>query len=619
MHIATIAFSVMAALGQADVDAQSPKRVIWVAVDSLRADRLHFAGYERKSSPWIDELVHSSAVFDSAFSPSNSTGFSVAATMAGRHYSLLDHASHPPHIPGEFNTLPSVLQTDGFRTFGWITNAVLISNGHRGYTRGFDEWHKIIPKSAPKPTIDEAIEYITQNYEPTEGPEFHYVHTMDVHEPYVPPMPFDRLWPEHENTGAVNYGTMRQADGRFVLSDLPYHSEGHHVRDSDIAFLETQYDGTVRYTDTRLPALLSALGYDRHKDLLILSADHGEQLFEHDFWGHGKSLYPEEINVPLLIRGPGIVPGRYAEPVSLIDIFPTLCELFRLESPDSILGVSLLSTLTAGAPVPLHAVYSEMPYWTGGVFAPEAAVIYGTDLYKLAANVQWIRPWKIWPVSEELYDLKADPQCDTNLAPSMRERAGQLNDLLREINPRYAPYTTEAIQGTDLDAVLGPELMPSLAKEESKRVRLRTASFRASGTSGVSLVIPESDLEMIASTTPGVPHLLEVHYTLDSGEFRLSLFDESSREPYWEYTLRKASREQKTLQVMVTPSYRLSRFAVTALAPGKAQFHTISLRAASLPTFEMVEWQRAETDERSSEHSDQGEARSALEALGYVD
>lgn len=164
MQIATIALSVMAALGQAEVDVQTPRRVIWVAVDSLRADRLQFAGYERNSSPWMDELVPSSAAFDSAYAPSNSTGFSVAATMAGRHYSLLDHDSHPPHIPSDIITLPSALQNGGFRTFGWITNALLIANGHRGYTRGFDEWHKIIPKSAPKPTIDEAIKYITQHY-----------------------------------------------------------------------------------------------------------------------------------------------------------------------------------------------------------------------------------------------------------------------------------------------------------------------------------------------------------------------------------------------------------------------------------------------------------------------
>lgn len=618
MQVVIIAVSLLSALGQAETDSPMPRRVVWVAVDSLRADHLHSTGYDRQTSPWIDKMVPSSAVFESAYSPSNSTAFSVAATMAGRHYSLMDHDSHPPHIPADVVTLPSIFQNGGFRTFGWIANPVLIANGNAGFARGFDEWHKIIPKSAPKPTIDEVAEYVKRNYEQTEGTEFHYVHTMDVHEPYVPPMPFDRLWPEHANTGAVNYGTMRQVDGRYVVSNLPYHSEGHGVRDTDIAFLTTQYDGAIRYTDTQLPALLNAIGYDPKTDLLILSADHGEQLFEHDFWGHGKSLYPGEINVPLLIRGPGITPGRYAQPVSLIDLFPTLCALFRLEPPDGIPGVSLLPTLTEGSPVPLHAVYSEMPYWTGGVFAPEAAVVYGTDFYKLAADVHWRRPWQVWPVAEELYDLNDDPRCFTNLTTSMRERADQLNGLLREINPRFAPYTSEAIQEKDVNALLGSELMPSLTAEDGGRVRVRTTSTRASGNGGLSLVAPQSDLEMHVSTTPGISYLLEIHYTLESGEFHLSMLDEGSGEPFWGYTLRKAGRERKTLRAMVKPFGRLSELEVKALTPGKAQFHQISLRAAAVPSFEVVQWRRAESNEDSTQPM-QDEVRSAIEALGYVD
>lgn len=619
MRVAVSILLLWAASGGPEVEAETPRRVIWVAVDSLRADHLRLGGYDRATSPWLDQLAESSAVFTSAFSPANSTGFSVAATFAGKHYSLLDHDSHPPHIPPDVETLPLVFQKGGFRTFGWITNAVLIASASNGLALGFDEWHKIIPKSAPKPDIDRVIAYVNQNYESTSEREFHYVHTMDVHDPYVPPIPFDRLWPEHVNTGAVRYGTMRHADRRTVLSNLPYHSEGHNVQDTDIAFLKTQYDGAVRFTDSEFPALLDALQYDPDNDLLIISADHGEQLFEHNFWGHGKSLYPEEINVPLIIQGPGITPGLYTGPMSLIDLFPTLCELFGLESPDTLLGVSLLPTLVAGSPVPLHPVYSEMPYWTGGVFAPEAAIIHGTDMYKLAVNAHWLRPWQIWPFAEELYRLDVDPQCRDNVAETSRERVEELNGLLRETNPRYEPYTTDAIRGKDADVALGPELMPELSGESGKRVRMRTASIRAGVNGGASLFVPEANLDMFVTTSSGLAHLLEVRYTLDSGVYRLSMYDEKSGEPFWEYTLRKVGHETRTIQAMITPPRRASRLSIKALVPGKVHLQSISLRVAPLPNFELVEWKRATTEAESETEADQREVRTALEALGYVD
>jgi arylsulfatase A-like enzyme len=617
MRIVSIALLLLAVLSQAE--AEIPRRVIWIAIDSLRADHLSFAGYHRNTSPWIDELVPSSAVFTSAFSPSNSTGFSVAATFAGKHYSLMDHDSHPPHIPPDVETLPRVFQRGGVRTIGWITNAVLVQHGKSGFAHGFDEWHEIISKSSSKVPLDEVSEYVEANYEPTGGVEFHYIHTMDVHHPYVPPIPFDRLWPEHVNTGGVRYGSLPNGDGRTVLSNLPYHSEGHQLQDTDIAYLITQYDGAVRFTDTQLPALLQALGYDRENDLLIVSADHGEQLFDHNFWGHGKSLFPEEINVPLIIRGPGVVPGIHAGPVSLIDLFPTLCDLYLLEKPDGLSGVSLLPTLQGGEPVPLHTVYSEMPYWTGGVFAPHGAVIRGSDLYKFSANVNYFRPWELWPFAEELYHLDADPVCSTNVLEGWRERAAELNGVLRKIIPRFAPYTPEVLRRDGSVVELGPELLPELSPAGSERVLVQTPSIFTGENGGVSISDPGAQFHVYVSTDPGRVHLFEIEYTLVEGAFRLSMYDEKSGESLWEYTLRKPRDDIKKLRAMIKVPGDLSRLTVEAVEPGNGHFQSISLRVAAVPQLEVIQWRQAGTRERSEIQVDQIDTNNALDALGYVD
>ena len=602
----------------AQSEPRPPCRVIWVAVDSLRADHVHFGGYERETTPWLDEFAGSCAEFRAAYSPANSTEFSVAATMTGVYYSLLNHNSYPPRIPHGVDTLPQLFQRAGFRTYGWIGNVLLVNHKREGFAFGFDDWHGILPRRAPTPTIDEIIACVHERYEPTGGPEFHYVHTMDVHEPYVPPMPFDRLWPGHMHAGAVRYGSMREAGGELVLSNLPYHSEGHTVSESDIAFLVTQYDGAIRYTDARLPLLLDALGYDADTDLIIISSDHGEQFFEHGFWGHGKTLYPEEIHVPLLVGGPGIVQGRHETPLSLVDLFPTLCALFGLPIPAGICGANLLPCLRGEGPVTSHRVYAEAPYWTGGVGAPEAVVIERGHLYKLAARVQFRHPWKLWPFSEEMFELDVDPGCRRNMVADRTGRADELNRVLREINPRYAPYTPEVIRGEDSDIVLGENIVPDLATEENGAVRVRDTMFRRAADKSLMLVAPEADVAASLDTAPGQTYVLAMEWQLASGVARVILADESTGEPFYTYTFRKPRQEWRALRAVVVPPRRLSVLTLRMVSPGRIRIRNLSMRSAHMPTPCLVPWKRhAHPIEEAVRPLDPDVAQ-ALDALGYV-
>ena len=620
MNGALAVLTVLTGLFQAEADAPPP-RVIWIAIDSLRADHLHFAGYPRETSPWMDELAASGAAFTSAYAPASSTAFSVGATFTGRYYSLLDHESHPPHIPPGIKTLGETLTEAGVRTHAWIGNVVLKNGRNSGYGRGFQHWETIMPRRAPTPSIDEIVGTVERTYERSDKPEFHYIHTMDVHHPYVPIIPFDRLWPEHKPTPGIRFGEAIDKDGNMILSTLPYHKQRHDLGEESISYLITQYDGAIRYTDERLPALLEAFSYDRDRDILIISADHGEQFYEHGFWGHGRSVFPAETNVPLIIHGPGIVPARHGDAVSLVDLYPTLCDVFEAAHPPGLNGISLMPALRTGSLADSsRAVYTENPYWTGGVFAPEAAVIQNGDFYRIATNVHWREPWRIWPIDEGLYALSADQPFQTNLVPEREQRANELNEILRSINPRYAPYTVQAIRVRDEDVNFGPELMPPLNIGANKRVRVATPIVRQSAENSAFLSVRGRDLELLASTHAGRPHQLKLAYRLLSGAFRLTMRDQKSGESFYEYSIYKSAPEWSDLSVMIAPGGDQSAFTIAAIGSQDAviQLKDVSLRQAEIPVFEQVQWERRSDGDAGIADSDSVDTQ-ALKALGYID
>ena len=592
---------------RASISRNAPERVIWIAIDSLRADHLSSMGYERETTPWLDDLAKDSAVFTAAYAPAGSTGFSVGATFSGVYYSLMDYASHPTHIPDSFETLAQALQRTGFDTYAWITNLVLIGSHDLGYSRGFDQWHALIPRRSPSASIDELIEYVRAEYQRGDGPEFHYLHTMDVHLPYRPPMPFDRSFPDVPVAPGVQEGSLVNVEGDLVLSRHPYHSELHDITDADVDYLLSQYDGAIKYTDSKMPELLDALDYDPARDLLIVSADHGEQFFDHGFWGHGKSLFPEEIHVPLLIHYQGIQPRIHETPVSLVDLYPTLCELFNVAPNHKLSGVSLLPALRGGEVSRDEPILAEAPYWTGGVLAPEAALIDGDDYYLVQGNANFMKPWKLWPVYEGLYSLNHDPHAQQNQIDERLARADELNATLRAINPRWAPYTPELIRPNPGMPEIGENVLTALMPVEPEI---------AQSPDGVGLVEPAFDLQATAAVEPETAYVLTVRYRLESGRAKFALIDGESGDVIWEYPLRKATEEPVERQAVIEPQSSTCRLGVVAEPGANIQIESATLRPVARPKFDLVPWRQHGEGPAELELDEQ--TRKQLEALGYV-
>lgn len=306
--------------------------VILIIIDTLRADHLHCYGYDRETSPSLDSLAEAGTRWENcqAQAPwtlpatiSIFTGLNVRQHGAGRRPNG-DHGLHP-----EIPILPVIFNQFGYRTCG-IFNVVLLNENH-GFNRGFDHYSCALDGSGRAALIvDEFLEWFDSGDE--KKPFLAVLHFFDVHDPYDPPAPFDKLYLPGDTIEAVNWEISET--GRI------FHPE---YLDHFIA----QYDGEIAWVDSELGRLFGEL---RNRGLagstiVMVTADHGEEFLERGWVGHGGQLYQELLHVPLIVSGPGIQSDKVRkEPVAQIDILPTLLSICSVEVTTDFTGLDLFST-----------------------------------------------------------------------------------------------------------------------------------------------------------------------------------------------------------------------------------------------------------------------------------
>ncbi|MFP4502842.1 MAG: sulfatase-like hydrolase/transferase [Candidatus Hydrogenedentota bacterium] len=587
----------------------APRRVIWVVVDSLRADHLGYAGYGRDTSPWLDELAEQSVVFERAIAPSNVTRRSVGAYMSGMPYSLLHTDPDADGLPRAATSVAEAFQAAGFRTVGCTTNYFL--RPEEGHNQGFDEYHTLYAQSQPYGTFGEIVRQFKEAYEPSGGREFIYVHTMDVHHPYTPPIPYAWEFTTDYDRDVVHFGNIYTHSGKPVVGNLPYYAENNiPLTEADLAQLIGLYDGTIRYTDAMLPKLLASLGYDPAADMLVITSDHGEQFFERGFWRHGASLMPEEIVVPLLIRFDGFPARRLTQPVSLLDIFPTFCEIFGLERPEGLTGKSVLPLLRGEAMAP-HDVYTETPDGTG----PAAGIVGDDMLYWIYADTHFLRPQAAWPFAEGLFDLAADPGCQKNLVDIEPDSAARYNERLRALNPRWASFTRDVLDAP-AQIARGPNMFTT---DWPPPVSAPAAGVRGADEGAVTVALPEARASVSASLEKaGTPHLLTLRYQLKSGVVDVAFVDTEQQETLWSYVLRKPTNGWATVTRRVTPPGKTVSLTMSLREPGVFTLDAPSLHALDVPQIALPSVGAYELDSAPDREWTAEEA-ARLEALGYLD
>ena len=398
--------------------------IVIIVVDTLRADGLGLYGYPHATSRPLDEWAERGAVFTHAFSTAPWTLPSVGSLLTGRYPANHGSGRREIALPegGTRNDyvgldaasprLAARLSEHGYATAAFVTNSFLWPGF--GLDRGFDSYDfsrsKFRDQRAADVMVDQALAWIDAR-EPA-APWFLLLHLLDPHLPYDPsPQVAGRLTAGYHGTLAtpIEPGLVRKVNGGELELDL-----------ADQAFLRGVYDEEVAFVSAQLARFLEGLAARKvlERGLVLFTADHGEEFLDHGMLEHGHTLYQELLRIPFVVWGHGVRPGRRAEPVSLVDVMPTLLEALGLARREDLDGVSLWPALSGGsAPGPRR------------LFAENS--LYGEPRRAL---VEW--PFKLIasgdPARFELYDLERDPTERVNLATTRPEVSGPLTTVLAQ-------------------------------------------------------------------------------------------------------------------------------------------------------------------------------------------
>ncbi len=377
------------ALGAPRVAAPLPpaerKVLIWISVDTLRADHLGLYGYARATSESLDRFARGAAVFENATATASWTLPSLASQFTsrypGQHGGVLQRLRRNPRHATVFEALAE----NGFTVLGVSANHFVSPKFEMA--AGFDTLWSTEGNAAE---VTRLALHALQQWDG--GHLALFVHYMDPHAYYDPPAPFDSLF-TGGYTGAIN--------GRN------FEAVKRNVDPAGLRHVQSLYDGEIAFTDRNIGELLEALAARGllRPAVVAFSADHGEEFLEHGGWTHSRTVYQEMLHVPFALRVPGIGPARIESAVSLVDLAPTLLDALGVPAPASFLGRSLMPLLRGGR-LPEASLISETERNLEGVH--RLALRRGRFKYILTTN----RDRAVLPplLAEELFDLDADPR-----------------------------------------------------------------------------------------------------------------------------------------------------------------------------------------------------------------
>ncbi len=410
----------------------SPINVMIIVIDALRPDHLSCYGYERNTSPNIDRLAKEGARFTQAISAGGWTVESVPSILTGT-YSYVHHiarfmSSRNPYI----KTLSHELNSKSYHCVLWSN---VISLKYLDIKDGFQRIYILggIVEQNYKPVLtqyvltSQIINRLRAQYK--NRPFFLYIHYHGPHIPYRPPPPYKYMYlndkyrkkPEFLPISNINKGDEKY-DG---IGKIPYAALEDNITDPN--YYISQYDGAISYTDAqigRLMGCLKELGLDK-KTLVILTADHGEMLGEHNIYFDHTTSYEENIKVPLIIRLPKLFPkGRVvSRQVSLVAIAPTVLEVVGLNKPSYMQGESLLAFFKPFWAYEAKYAFSFLRGWVT-LRARNWKLIYNNDTY-------------VW----ELYNLQDDLKEQHNLLNKRPDKFKQLKQELENWEKSVASLT----------------------------------------------------------------------------------------------------------------------------------------------------------------------------------
>ena len=403
--------------------ARRPPNILLVGVDSLRADRLGCYGYSRTTSPHIDRLAAQGTLFEQHWSPHIPTTPGYGSMLTGKDCfgTGIVGLRQREFAPG-VKTLAELLGAAGYATacVGFPGNAA-----SRGFQRYFDykAWGNLAEAPLRKAeALNEVFQPELDRLIDTGEPWFVLLRHMDPHAPYLPPSPFDRLFywgnecdpAKNSMAPVMSFAPFRDFFAAWMPPGI-----------TDAEYVMASYDGAIAYMDAcigRLLEQLEARGV-AEETIVVLTADHGETLYDHDCFFDHHGLYDCTLHVPLIIRFRGRAPaGRRVRGTSRhADLLPTLLELAGMAGviPDDVTGHSLMDLVND-----LTSTGDEL-YLTEATWMRKHG--WRTPDWKLIVALE---PDFHFKPEVELYDLRADPAEEVNVAHSRPDVVADLRNRM---------------------------------------------------------------------------------------------------------------------------------------------------------------------------------------------
>jgi len=394
------------------------RSLVLVTIDTLRADRVGAYGWRQARTPAIDAIAARGALFERVYSAAPITLTSHASLLTGVYPPRHGARHNGMRVRDDVPTLAGVLRERGFATAAFVAAFPL---DHRfGLNRGFDTYSDALPRGPDgrlqnerpgRAVVDDALSWLR-----TRSPQerlFLWVHLFEPHAPY-------------------EADPARPGSGSRSVSE--------------------RYDDEIARADLQVARLMDGLASRRASTVVVVASDHGEAFGEHGEVGHSVFVYDITLRVPLVMTGPGVRAGvRVSEPISLVDVVPTVLALVRVDGPP-VDGKSLVPTFE-GRPIGKRLLYAESfaPLLDFG-WSSLRSVRLGDDKYIAAPK-------------PELYDVGHDASEARNVISS---------------NPAMARSLARQVDG--MSSAELPDADTSRAADKEASARLQSLGYLASST-----------------------------------------------------------------------------------------------------------------------------------------
>ncbi len=383
--------------------------ILLFAIDSILADHMSCYGYPRLTTPHMDRFATQGTLFERTYSAHIPTTPAYSSMLTGRDAfgTQVVALRHKGELTKKVKTLAEICRGAGYNTtcvgFGWNP----ASRGFDKYIE-FSGWGSLSEGRSPKAqNLNDVAQPEIDRLAKEEKPWFVMLRHMDPHSPYLPPVPFDRMFYQGDESDPRNDSMKPVWDFEpfrdYFASWIPRSC-------TDKEYVIAQYDGALAYMDACIARIFTQLQALNLLDdtIVIINGDHGETLYDHACWFDHHGLYDVTLHVPLIIRYPGKVPAgrRIAGYNQHKDLVPTICELAGINSKVKFDGRSLM-----------QLVRGEVPSFESEFYITECTWMrkhgWRTPQWKLIVALE---PDFHFKPAVELYNLIEDPHEDRNVA-----------------------------------------------------------------------------------------------------------------------------------------------------------------------------------------------------------